>query len=145
MVSFIEWSNLSNIFQLFFLFFSPNKQIITLTIFFFTQQISKKFIWKLLFHLELQNMQEILFSWLFFEGRPGQGKKILPDWLCYLAGCSKSRHCIGIQFLVYFCSFLMKTGNTVKYWKELFWYSQGIAKTSKFAYLHEKANIIIVL
>ena len=40
-----------------------------------------------------KNMSEIEFSWWLFEGRPRQGKNMLPDglnWLCYFAGSSKS-------------------------------------------------------
>ena len=39
-----------------------------------------------------KNMEEIEFSRWLFEGRPRQGKNVLPDWLnwlCYLAGSSK--------------------------------------------------------
>ena len=32
-----------------------------------------------------------------FEGRPRQGKKLLPDWLSYIAGSSKSRREILIS------------------------------------------------
>ena len=38
-------------------------------------------------------MEEIEFSQWLFEGRPRQGKNVLPDglnWLCYFAGSSKS-------------------------------------------------------
>ena len=40
-------------------------------------------------------MEEIEFSRWLFEGRLRQGKNLLPDglnWLCYLAGSSKSHH-----------------------------------------------------
>ena len=40
-------------------------------------------------------MEEIEFSRWLFEGRPRQGKNVLPDglnWLCYSAGSSKSHH-----------------------------------------------------
>ena len=40
-----------------------------------------------------KNMEEIEFSRWLFEGRPRQGKNVLPDglnWLCYFAGSSKS-------------------------------------------------------
>ena len=42
-----------------------------------------------------KNIEEIEFSRWFFEGRPRQGKNVLPDglnWLCYFAGSSKSHH-----------------------------------------------------
>ena len=40
-----------------------------------------------------KNMEEIEFSWWFFEGRLRQCKNVLTDglnWLCYFAGSSKS-------------------------------------------------------
>ena len=40
-------------------------------------------------------MEEIEFSRWLFEGRPRQGKNVLPDGLnclCYFAGSSKSHH-----------------------------------------------------
>jgi hypothetical protein len=47
-------------------------------------------------------MDEIEFSWWLFEGRPRQGKNVLPDglnWLCYFAGNSKSHHENLISFI----------------------------------------------
>ena len=49
-------------------------------------------------------MEEIEFSLWLFEGRPSQGKNMLPDglnWLCYSAGSSKSHRENSI-----FCIFL---------------------------------------
>jgi hypothetical protein len=45
-------------------------------------------------------MQEIQFPRWLFEGRPRQGKKLLPDWvdwLSYLASSSKSNRDISIS------------------------------------------------
>ena len=47
-------------------------------------------------------MEEIEFSRWLFEGRLRQGKSVLPDglnWLCYLAGSSKSHCCQILQTL----------------------------------------------
>ena len=47
-------------------------------------------------------MEEIEFSWWLFEGRLRQGKNVLPDglnWLCYLAGSSKSHRENSISFV----------------------------------------------
>ena len=66
-------------------------------------------------------MEEIEFSRWLFEGRPRQGKNMLPDglnWLCYLAGSSKS-HCensISCIFLESPRQVDMK--NVAKCWKE---------------------------
>ena len=47
-------------------------------------------------------MEEIEFPWWLFEGRPRQGKNVLPDgrnWLCYFAGSSKSHRENSISFI----------------------------------------------
>ena len=47
-------------------------------------------------------MEEIEFSQWLFEGRPRQGKNVLPDglnWLCYFAGNSKSHRENSISFI----------------------------------------------
>ena len=47
-------------------------------------------------------MEEIEFSRWLFEGRPRQGKNVLPDglnWLCYFVGSSKSHLENSISFL----------------------------------------------
>ena len=48
-------------------------------------------------------MEEIEFSRWLFEGRPRQGKNVLPDglnWLCYFAGSSKSHRENSISFIL---------------------------------------------
>ena len=47
-------------------------------------------------------MEKIEFSCWLFEGRPRQGKDVLPDglnWLCYFAGSSKSHLENSISFI----------------------------------------------
>ena len=47
-------------------------------------------------------MEEIEFSRWLFEGRPRQGKNVLPDglnWLCYFVGSSKSHRENSISFI----------------------------------------------
>ena len=47
-------------------------------------------------------MEEIEFSHWLFEGRPRQGKNVLPDglnWLCYFAGSSKSHGENSVSFI----------------------------------------------
>jgi hypothetical protein len=67
-------------------------------------------------------MEEIEFSQWFFEGRPRQGKNVLPDGLnclCYFAGSSKS-HCensISCIFLEFPHQVDMKS--IVKCWKDV--------------------------
>ena len=63
-------------------------------------------------------MEEIEFSRWLLEGRPRQGKNVLPDglnWLCYFAGSSKSHHENSISYI------FLESPNNVKY----------IAKSSK--------------
>ena len=70
-------------------------------------------------------MLEIELSGWLFEGRPRQGKNMLPDglnWLCFLAGSSKS-HCENSIS----CIFLESSGqvdmkNVAKCWKEFLCY-----------------------
>ena len=72
-----------------------------------------------------KNMEEIEFSRWLFEGRPRQGKNVLPDglnWLCYFASSSKS-HCensISCIFLESPHQVDMKS--IVKCWKDFLWY-----------------------
>ena len=50
-------------------------------------------------------MQEIKFLRWLFEGRPRQGKNVLPDglnWLCYLAGSSKSHPSENSNSFIFF-------------------------------------------
>ena len=51
-----------------------------------------------------KNMVKIEFSRWLFEGRLRQGKNVLPDglnWLCYLAGSSKSHRENSISFMFF--------------------------------------------
>ena len=84
-------------------FFSPNK-------------FQKKNIWNFcciqnsILMRGWQKYANNLVLMMAFWGRPGQGKKILPDWLCYLAGCSKSHRwnlisCVFLQIKVLYMSF----------------------------------------
>ena len=70
-------------------------------------------------------MLEIELSRWLFEGRPRQGKNMLPNglnWLCYLAGSSKSHreNSISCIFLESPCQVDMK--NVAKCWKDFLWY-----------------------
>ena len=72
-----------------------------------------------------KNMEEIEFSRWLFEGRPRQGKNVLPDWLnwlCYLAGSSKSRHENSISFILLESPHQEDMKNVVKYSKHFFGY-----------------------
>ena len=51
-----------------------------------------------------KNMEEIEFSRWLFEGRPRQGKNVLPgglNWLCYLACSSKSHRENSISCIIF--------------------------------------------
>ena len=82
-------------------------------------------------------MLEIELSRWLFEGRPRQGKNILPDglnWLCYLAGSSKS-HCensISCIILESPCQLDMK--NVTKCWKDIFWHSTALETLRELYY-----------
>ena len=70
-----------------------------------------------------KNMEEIEFSRWLFEGRPRQGKNVLPDglnWLCYFAGSSKSHHENSISFI--FLEFPRSSGRHEKSSKHFFGY-----------------------
>ena len=74
-------------------------------------------------------MEEIEFSRWLFEGRPRQGKNVLPDglnWLCYLAGSSKShrQNSISCIFLESFHQVDME--NVVKCYKHFFCYFNAL-------------------
>ena len=73
-------------------------------------------------------MEEIEFSRWLFEGRPRQGKNVLPDglnWLCYFAGSSKSHRENSIS-----CIFLespqVDMKNVVKCYKHFFGYFNAL-------------------
>ena len=62
--------------------------------------------------------------WLL-EGRPRQGKKLLPDWLdwlSYLAGSSKSHHEISISYIFLQSPHQVDMKNVVKWWKDFLLY-----------------------
>ena len=72
-----------------------------------------------------KNMEEIEFSRWFFEGRPRQGKKLLPDWLdwlSYLAGSSKSHRAISISYIFLQSPHQVDMKNVVKWWKDFLLY-----------------------
>ena len=70
-------------------------------------------------------MEEIEFSLWLFEGRPNQGKNVLPDglnWLCYFAGSSKS-HCENSISCIFLESpYQVDMKSIIKYWKDFLWY-----------------------
>ena len=57
-----------------------------------------------------------------FEGRPRQGKKLLPDWLSYLAGSSKSHREISISSIFLQSPHQVYMKNVVKWWKDFLLY-----------------------
>ena len=70
-------------------------------------------------------MEEIKLSRWLFEGRPRQGKNVLPDglnWLCYFAGSSKSHREISISFIVLESPHQIDMKNVVKFSKHFFGY-----------------------
>ena len=85
-----------------------------------------------------KNIEEIEFSRWLFEGRPRQGKNVLPDglnWLCYLAGSSKS-HCensISCIFLESPHQVDMK--NVVKCYKHFFCYFNALKTNCALGYV----------
>ena len=72
-----------------------------------------------------KNMEEIEFSRWLFEGRPRQGKNVLPDglnWLCYFAGSSKSHRENSISFIFLESPHQVDMKNVVKCWKDFLSY-----------------------
>ena len=70
-------------------------------------------------------MEEIEFSRWLFEGRPRQGKNVLPDglnWLCYFAGSSKSHRENSIYFIFLESPHQVGMKNVVKSSKHFFGY-----------------------
>ena len=70
-------------------------------------------------------MEEIEFSRWLFEGRPRQGKNVLPDglnWLCYLAGSSKSHRENSISCIFLESPHQVDMKNVVKCYKQFFCY-----------------------
>ena len=70
-------------------------------------------------------MEEIEFSRWLFEGRPRQGKNVLPDglnWLCYFAGNSKSHRENSISFIFLKSPHQVDIKNVVKSSKHFFGY-----------------------
>ena len=70
-------------------------------------------------------MEEIEFPQWFFEGRPRQGKKLLPDcldWLSYLAGSSKRHSETSISCIFLQSPHQVDMKNVVKWWKDFLSY-----------------------
>ena len=70
-------------------------------------------------------MEEIEFSRWLFEGRPRQGKNVLPDglnWLCYFAGSSKSHRENSISCIFLESPHQVDMKNVVKCCKHFFGY-----------------------
>ena len=80
-----------------------------------------------------KNMEEIVFSRWLFEGRPRQGKNVLPEglnWLRYFAGSSKSHreNSISCRFLESPHQVDMK--NVVQCYKHFFGYFNALETNS---------------
>ena len=74
-------------------------------------------------------MEEIEFSRWLFEGRPRQGKNVLPDglnWLCYFAGNSKSYRGNLISFIFLEFPNQVDMKNVVKCQKHYFGYFNAL-------------------
>ena len=70
-------------------------------------------------------MEEIGFSWWFFEGRLKKGKNGLPDglnWLFYFAGSSKSHSENSISCIFLKSAHQVDIKRIVKCWKDFLWY-----------------------
>ena len=66
---------------------------------------------------------------LIFNGRPSQGKRLIPDWLdwlSYLAGTSKSYHEISISCIFLQSPYQVDTKKVAKYWKDFLCYSNTL-------------------
>ena len=82
-------------------------------------------------------MEEIEFSRWLFEGRPRQGKNVLPDglnWLCYLAGSSKSHLENSISCIFLESPHQVDMKNVGKCYKHFFGYFNGLKTHSVLAW-----------
>ena len=82
-------------------------------------------------------MEEIEFSRWLFEGRPRQGKNVLPDglnWLCYLAGSSKSHRENSISCIFLESPHQVDMENVVKCYKHFFCYFNALKTNCVRAY-----------
>ena len=89
-------------------------------------------------------MQEIEFSRWLFEGRPRQGKNVLPDglnWLCYFAGSSKSHRENSISFIFLESSNQVEMKNVVKCYKEFFGYFNALKTHCVFLSTSDKVKV----
>ena len=74
-------------------------------------------------------MEEIEFSRWLFEGRPRQGKNVLPDglnWLCYLAGSSQGHRENSISCIFLESPYQVNMKNVVKCYKHFFCYFNAL-------------------
>ena len=74
-------------------------------------------------------MEEIEFSRWLFEGRPRQGKNVLPDglnWLCYLAGSSRNHRENSISCIFLESPHQVDMNNVVKCYKHFFCYFNAL-------------------
>ena len=84
-----------------------------------------------------KNMEEIEFSRWLFEGRSRQGKNVLPDglnWLCYLAGSSKSHRENSISCIFLESPYQVDLKNIVKCYKYFFGYFNALESHSAMIY-----------
>ena len=83
-------------------------------------------------------MKEIEFSPWLFEGRLRQCKNMLPDglnWLCYLAGSSKSHRANTISFIFLHFPHQVDIKNVVKSYKHFFGYFNTLETHSEYTIL----------
>ena len=73
-------------------------------------------------------MEEIEFSRWLFEGRPRQGKNVLPglNWLCYFASSSKSHRENSISCIFLESPHEVDMKNVVKCYKLFFCYFNAL-------------------
>ena len=90
-------------------------------------------------------MEEIEFSRWLFEGRPRQGKNVLPDglnWLCHFAGSSKSHREDSISYVFLESPHQVHMKNVVKCYKHFFGYFNAL-KTHCDAALNLRITTVV--
>ena len=93
-----------------------------------------------------KNMEEIEFSRWLFEGRPRQGKNVLPDglnWLCYFAGSSKSHRENSISCIFLESPHQVDMKNVVKCYKQFFCYFNTLKTHCEMKYVVHKTNTVV--
>ena len=94
-----------------------------------------------------KNMEEIEFWRWLFEGRPRQGKNVLPDglnWLCYFAGSSKSHRENSISCIFLESPHQVDMKNVVKCYKHFFCYFNALKTHRDYIVMYDFRQAVLL-